>query len=129
MSKPIVDSPNLTAVKFVREVHSGEEHRTMPYKAGETADLPPDLADILVSTGAAELISGSGAIEAKKRGKKATEAAVQAAQKRAAQSAQMQYDDLPSEIRALAQEHGDDVIALYQQGETVEAIVKAYGGQ
>lgn len=125
--KQIVDSSPTTRVRFLKnDVHSGEEHRMTGYRLNEVADIPRHLADILISKQLAAVADDSSAIQAAARGKELEAKAVQAAQKHRASVAQMQFDDLPPEIRALAREFGDDPVQMYQAGETVEDIVRAY---
>lgn len=90
-------------------------------------EVPRWVADLLLAKDQVRIADGSGIAAAKARGKAKAEEARQASQKANAAAAQRSYDDMPAELRALAQQHGDEVVALWVQGESADDILKAYG--
>jgi len=91
------------------------------------SEVPRWIGDLFIEKDLAKITEGSGIAAAKARGKAKAEEARQASQKANAQAAQRSYDDMPANLRALAQEHGDEVVMLWVQGESEDDILKAYG--
>ena len=90
------------------------------------SEVPRWIADLFISKDLAVIEDGAGVGSAKKRGKEIAEEAVRATQKAVADSQMRGYDDMPPELRALAQEHGDEIVSLWQSGESADDIIKAF---
>lgn len=93
------------------------------YGAGETTPpLPYENAAKIVEAGRGEFLKPSD----KNQSEQVVTKAKRRGRKRTAEVRMDAYDTLPAELRALAQEHGNEILDLYQSGETVEAILEAY---
>lgn len=90
------------------------------------SEVPRWIADLFISKQMAEIEEGAGLIAARERGKKVSEEAARATQKAVADSQMRGYDDMPPELRALSQEYGDEIVSLWQSGESADDIIKAF---
>lgn len=141
MAKPIVDTTPDILIQITKDgTHIGHPEHITGYKAGEIVNLTKEfgdlkearrVADLLVGLKVAVPADGGSYAKSKKRGEELVVQAKQAAVKSMATAQMMQFDDLPPELRALCREIDSDsvigdVIALYQSGEPIPDIVKAY---
>lgn len=140
--KPIIDSAHDVIIKtLVNDVHFGSPHQVHGLKAGLVVNLTKDwfdgdipasrtAADILIKLGQVEPADGTSMIQAKKRGEEAQAKANAESQKARASAALSDFDSLPSELRQIVSEYGDDVmleiVNLFQSGESIADIVRAY---
>lgn len=93
------------------------------YGVGDTTPpLPYANAAKIVSAGRGQFVDAADSADAEK----VVETAKRRGRKRTAATRMELYDDLPPEIRALAQEHGNEVVELFLSGESAEAIREAY---
>ena len=123
--------PGSASIKIIKDrvgdgvagVHDGLGGK---HYVGDVVELPQEVADAFIAKGFAVFADVGDFAAAKERAEALDADRRQAMNKAAATARQRGFDDAPPEIRALAREHGDDVIALWEAGESVEEIIKAY---